>query len=176
MIPPFVMEPPYLTDAQGARRDTSSPGGQRCPPFILPDPCNLTGGVCNLMKRTAKIKPMAGKNYNPRRANGTLRNKHRARLRALGLPCAICGGAIHYGEPSDSAHPLSFVVDEKLPVSRWKEFGYSSAKEAAQDWNNLQPAHYICNATKSNKTAGEMARRMNKIEKKTISWLPDGSW
>ena len=136
----------------------------------------MTGGVCNLMKRTAKIKPMAGKNYNPRRANGTLRNKHRARLRALGLPCAICGGAIHYGEPSDSAHPLSFVVDEKLPVSRWKEFGYSSAKEAAQDWNNLQPAHYICNATKSNKTAGEIARRMNKIEKKTVSWLPDGSW
>lgn len=88
---------------------------------------------------------------NPRYANGTLRRKHRARLKALGLPCGICGGEIHYDEPSDAEHPLSFVIDEIRPVSRWKEFGYASPEEAAQDWTNLQPAHYCCNAAKSNK-------------------------
>jgi 5-methylcytosine-specific restriction endonuclease McrA len=43
------------------------------------------------------------------------------------------------------------VVDEIIPVSRWREYGYSSAEAAAQDWSNLQPAHYCCNAAKSNK-------------------------
>ena len=122
-----------------------------------------------------------GKRYNPRRANGTLRNKHRARLRALGLPCAICGGPIHYGEPSDSAHPLSFVIDERLPVSRFAEFGYSSREEAAQDWNNLQPAHYICNLRKKNKTSQELIideqKRYSAGPGKTVSgWSSDGAW
>lgn len=91
---------------------------------------------------------------NPRYKNGTLRRKHRQRFKAMGAPCGICGGrlgAIHYEEPSDSKHPLSFVIDEIRPVSRWKEYGYSSAAAAAQDWANLQPAHYICNQLKSNK-------------------------
>lgn len=72
----------------------------------------------------------------------------------MGLPCAICRGKlgeIHYDEPSDHLHPLSFVIDEKIPVSRWREFGYSSPRAVAEDWNNLQPAHWICNAKKSNK-------------------------
>lgn len=89
---------------------------------------------------------------NPRYANGNLRRKYRARLKALGLPCGICGGPINYDEPSDSKHPFSFVIDEIRPVSRWKEFGYPSPEAAAQDWANLQPAHYCCNAAKSNKT------------------------
>ena len=122
-----------------------------------------------------------GKRYNPRRANGTLRNKHRARLKALGLPCAICGGAIHYGEPSDSAHPLSFVIDERLPVSRFAEFGYSSREEAAQDWNNLQPAHYACNLRKKNKTNQELIINEQKrysagAEKAVLGWSSDGAW
>ena len=72
----------------------------------------------------------------------------------MGLPCAICKGAlgdIHYDEPSDAKHPLSFVIDEIKPVSMWNVFGYDSPRRAAEDWNNLQPAHYICNAKKSNK-------------------------
>ncbi|MFQ9761815.1 MAG: hypothetical protein ACLRYE_00705 [Gemmiger formicilis] len=67
---------------------------------------------------------------NPRYANGSLRRKHRARLRAMGCECGICHGRfgpIHYDEPSDAAHPLSFVVDEIRPVSKWRQFGYSSA-------------------------------------------------
>ena len=65
---------------------------------------------------------------NPRYKNGTLRNKHRARLKAMRCPCGICKGRlgeIHYDEPSDYQHPLSFVIDEIIPVSKWKEFGYS---------------------------------------------------
>lgn len=91
---------------------------------------------------------------NPRYANGTKRRKNRARIKALGMPCGICRGRlgpIHYDEPSDCRHPLSFVVDEIKPVSRWKEFGYSSARACAEDFDNLQPAHYICNQMKSNK-------------------------
>ena len=92
---------------------------------------------------------------NPRQTNGNLRRKHRARLKAIGGPCGICGGRlgpIHYDDPSDAKHPLSFVIDEIRPVSKWKQFGYDSPEQAAQDWNNLQAAHYICNQAKGNKT------------------------
>ena len=95
-----------------------------------------------------------GYKKNPRYANGNLRRKYRARFKAMNAPCGICGGRlgeIRYDEPSDSKHPLSFVIDEIYPVSRWREFGYDSPEEAAKDWNNLQAAHYCCNAAKSNK-------------------------
>lgn len=91
---------------------------------------------------------------NPRYQNGALRRKHRARLKAIGGPCGICGGKlgpIHYDEPSDARHPLSFVVDEIRPISKYKLFGYESREDAANDWNNLQPAHWCCNAAKGNK-------------------------
>lgn len=88
---------------------------------------------------------------NPRSQNGTLRRKNRARFKAMELPCHICGKPIHYDEPSDSKHPLSFVIDEIIPVSKWKEYGYDSPRQVAEDPNNLAPAHYICNARKSNK-------------------------
>lgn len=111
---------------------------------------------------------------NPRYANGALRRKHRARLKAMNAPCGICSGRlgdIHYDEPSDPQHPLSFVVDEIRPISRWREFGYESKRAAAEDWDNLQAAHYICNAKKSNKTIAEMA-------KKPLSkpFIVDGEW
>lgn len=109
---------------------------------------------------------------NPRSKNGGLRRKHRARFKAMGRPCGICGGRlgpIHYDEPSDSKHPLSFVIDEKIPVSRWKEFGYESAEAAAQDWNNLQAAHYCCNAAKSNKIIKKEVGR-------SLLNIPDGNW
>ena len=108
--------------------------------------------------------------YNPRSHNGSLRRKNRARLKAMGLPCHICGRPIHYDEPSDSKHPLSFVIDEKIPVSRWKEFGYRSAREVAEDWNNLAAAHYICNQKKSNFVVGDRIR----VER--VGNASDGEW
>ncbi len=107
---------------------------------------------------------------NPRYKNGNLRRKYRARFKAMNAPCGICGGRlgpIHYDEPSDHLHPLSFVIDEIHPVSRWKEFGYGSAAEAAKDWNNLQAAHYCCNAAKSDKTELTVIKKQNVV---------DGDW
>lgn len=114
-----------------------------------------------------------GTKINPRYHNGTRRRKYRARLKAMGAPCGICGGRlgeIHYDEPSDSKHPLSFVVDEIKPVSRWKEFGYESAEACVDDFNNLQAAHYICNLKKSNRVKGEPVSRAQKV------FVSDGAW
>lgn len=114
---------------------------------------------------------------NPRHQNKTLRNKYRARLKAMGCECGICHGAlgpIHYEEPSDSKHPLSFVIDEVKPVSRYKEFGYPSPRAAAEDWSNLQAAHWICNAKKSNHVAGE--ERLNKNILRIMPIEQDGAW
>ena len=110
---------------------------------------------------------------NPRYANGTMRRKHRARFKARGDECGICHGKlgpIHYDEPSDAQHPLSFVIDEIRPVSRWKEFGYDSPQAAAQDWSNLQAAHYVCNAMKGNKTSVKINKKKIQINE------PDGEW
>lgn len=112
---------------------------------------------------------------NPRSSNGNLRRKHRARFKAMNAPCGICGGAlgdIHYNEPSDAQHPLSFVIDEIKPISKWKQFGYDSPKAAANDWNNLQAAHRFCNAKKSNKV-GFAIKVPENVRKDTIK---DGEW
>lgn len=113
---------------------------------------------------------------NCRYANGSLRRKYRARFRAMAAPCGICNGRfgeIHYNEPSDSKHPLSFVIDEIKPVSRYKEFGYSSPRAAAEDWNNLQAAHYYCNACKSNKVDFSFDNKAQKVRKMIVR---DGDW
>ena len=117
---------------------------------------------------------MARSTANPRYANGNLRRKHRARFKAMGAPCGICGGKlgqIHYDEPSNAQHPLSFVIDEDRPVSRWREFGYSSAKACAQDWANLQAAHYCCNAAKGAKLMGDVV-----VFRRSVSTELDGDW
>lgn len=121
--------------------------------------------LASLSIRDDEWEPAAGsagdnsnKMSNPRYSNGNLRRKYRGRFKAMDAPCGICRGrfgAIHYDEPSDAQHPLSFVIDEIKPISRWKEFGYSSPEAAAKDWGNLQAAHYCCNAAKSNKVANE---------------------
>ena len=89
-------------------------------------------------------------------------------------PCGICGGAlgpIDYTAPSNAGHPFSFVIDEIRPVSKWRQFGYDSPEAAAQDWENLQPAHYCCNAAKSNKTFSDSPRRLPQ----SLSII-DGEW
>ncbi len=110
---------------------------------------------------------------NPRYANGSLRRKHRARFKAMGAPCGICNGKlgpIHYDEPSDAQHPLSFVIDEIRPVSKWRQFGYASPRAAAEDWNNLQPAHYWCNAQKGNSISPQGGKQQKNV------FVKDGTW
>jgi len=101
---------------------------------------------------------------NPRYRNGNLRRKYRARFRAMDAPCGICQGRfgpIHYDEPSDHEHPLSFVIDEIKPISKYKEFGYESREAAAMDWNNLQAAHFCCNAAKADKILTAPLRKVS---------------
>ena len=104
---------------------------------------------------------------NPRYKNGNLRRKHRARIKAMGLPCHLCGRPIHYDEPSDSQHPWSFVIDEIIPVSKWREYGYASPEKVAEDFNNLAPAHYSCNAHRGNKVLTIQHNANN---------ISDGNW
>ena len=110
---------------------------------------------------------------NPRYKNGNFRRKMRARFKAMDAPCGICSGRfgpIHYDEPSDHNHPLSFVIDEIKPISRYKEFGYSSKEEAAKDWSNLQAAHYCCNAAKSNKVGVKIEKKISKTVTASREW------
>lgn len=113
---------------------------------------------------------------NPRYKNGARRRKIRARLKAQRGVCGICRGRlgpIHWDEPSDSMHPLSFVVDEIHPVSRWRQYGYSSPTEAALDWNNVQAAHYICNLQKGARDGWVSGKNVQKKEQNNIL---DGDW
>lgn len=115
------------------------------------------------------------KSNNPRTANGNLRRKHRARFKAMGAPCGICGGRlgpIRYDQPSDAQHPLSFVIDEIRPIGKYRLYGYESREAAAQDWSNLQAAHYVCNAAKSDKT-GKTAQGSQTLRRVFVA---DGEW
>lgn len=87
---------------------------------------------------------------NPRRANGARRDAIRARWRSIGDPCWLCGRAIDYtlGMVVDEhgrrrPHPMSFVVDEIVPVSRGGD---------PLDFANTRPAHWICNARRGDGT------------------------
>lgn len=93
---------------------------------------------------------------NPRRANGSRRDKIIAYWRSQGQPCALCHLPIDYsapywiesgrfredGTPIMTVNPDAFVVDEIVPVSR----GGSPF-----DRENTQPAHARCNSRKGNK-------------------------
>ena len=102
------------------------------------------------------IRPAHGyankaKKPNPRRANGAARDAIRARWRAIGDPCHICGKPIDYslGMVRDAVsgkkrpHPMSFVVDEIVPVSK----GGSPL-----EFENTRPAHWVCNARRGDGT------------------------
>lgn len=84
----------------------------------------------------------------------------------------MCGGAIDYTLPPND--PRAFVIDEVLPVSRWREFGYPSPRAAAEDFNNLRAAHRICNARKSNKTIKELQHAPKAHKRPFIA--SDGEW
>lgn len=85
---------------------------------------------------------MSGK-PNPRRQNGARRTKLRRRVADEGAPCHLCGKPIDYTLPA--GHPMSFELDEIIPVSRG---GDPLARE------NVAPAHRICNQRRGNKMLG----------------------
>jgi 5-methylcytosine-specific restriction endonuclease McrA len=78
--------------------------------------------------------------YNPRYKNGNARRRLRARVKAEGRACGICGKPIDYTLPA--GHPMSYELDEIIPIS----LGGSPI-----EYNNVQPAHRRCNQLKSNK-------------------------
>ena len=88
---------------------------------------------------------------NPRYSNGHARRVIRARLKARGDVCGICGRSIDYSlgmivderTGKKRPHPMSYVVDEILPVSK----GGSPI-----DINNCRAAHWLCNARRGDGT------------------------
>lgn len=76
---------------------------------------------------------------NIRYANGSRRRAIRARWKSIGAPCALCGKPIEYSLPA--GHPMSFEVDEIVPVSKGGD---------PLDFRNTQPTHRICNQRKGN--------------------------
>lgn len=60
----------------------------------------------------------------------------RAALKAMGLPCHLCGREIDPDLPP--THRLSFTVDHALPVSRG----------GTDEVSNLRPSHRACNSAK----------------------------
>ena len=108
---------------------------------------------------------------NPRISNGAARRAIRARWKAIGDPCHLCGKPIDYSlgmivderTGKKRPHPMSFVVDEIIPVSRYREGGFESPEQAAITWGNTQPAHYICNARKGNSITQADTSRKNGV-------------
>ena len=87
---------------------------------------------------------------NSRRANGSRRTALRNWLRSLGRPCWIC---VEFGLPGDidydlpAGHPMSFEVDELVPVSLGGD---------PLDPANVDAAHRRCNQWRGNRTVGQV--------------------
>lgn len=75
---------------------------------------------------------------NPRRRNSNARNKLRAKHKAAGETCYICGQAIDY--TLKPPHPYSYVLDETIPIKHGGN-PYS--------YDNTHAAHWWCNRIKS---------------------------
>lgn len=58
----------------------------------------------------------------------------------MGMDCHLCGRPIDYALPA--GHPMSFEVDELVPVSKGGD---------PLDFNNVAAAHRICNQRRGNR-------------------------
>lgn len=94
--------------------------------------------------------PSSQPKENVRVKNGGARRRLRLRLKARRDPCWICQA---FGRPSEidyslpARHPMSFEVDELVPVSR----GGSPT-----DIDNVAATHRICNEWRGNKSVEEV--------------------
>lgn len=98
-----------------------------------------------------------------KRGSDAMRSKLRLRLAAEGRPCWICVEAGKSGRIDYSLrfpHPYSFVVDEKVPVSKYWLGGYPTPQAAALDYGNLLAAHKCCNEWRGNMTYEETVSRI----------------
>lgn len=75
-----------------------------------------------------------------RYSNGSKRRALRARVKAEGRECGICHKPIDYTLPA--GHPMSYELDEIIPFA----LGGSP-----YDYDNVQPAHRLCNQQKGKK-------------------------
>lgn len=80
---------------------------------------------------------------NPRRRAG--RDALWRRVKSLGRPCWICGLPIDPSVPA--GHPLSFELDELVPVSK----GGSPT-----DMRNTAGSHRVCNQWRSNRSVASV--------------------
>lgn len=80
---------------------------------------------------------------NPRYSNGHRRREIRKWLMATQDVCALCGKPID--KTLKTPHPMSFEVDEIVPVSRGGD---------PLDRGNVQASHRECNRRKSNLRQG----------------------
>lgn len=118
---------------------------------------------------------MAG---NARRSNGSRRNANRARMRAEGRGCWICRAfgrpdAIDYSLPA--RHPMSFELDELVPVSKYWLGGYATPEACAMDYANNDATHRCCNNWRKNKTVAqvlELAARARAGKKGARPFVP----
>ena len=91
-----------------------------------------------------------------RYGNGHARRKLRKWLRDQERPCWICrafGRAGHIDYTLKAGHPLSFEVDELVPVS----LGGSPYEKS-----NVDAAHRVCNEWRGNKTVEQVLAIANK--------------
>lgn len=107
-----------------------------------------------------------------KRASYSKRTAIRARLKAMGAPCAICGRPIDYDldwwvDPKDGKrkrHPMSFEYDHRKPRSRGGD----------NSFENAQPAHRKCNQRKGNRMP---ARGAETAQEAQVKQLPTSrSW
>lgn len=96
---------------------------------------------------------------NPRYANGARRRALAARVKAMGMPCWICGLPI---DPMRKAgDPLSFELDELVPVSK----GGSPIDSA-----NVAPAHRCCNQWRGDKPMGRVDAVRSEVRARFGPW------
>jgi 5-methylcytosine-specific restriction endonuclease McrA len=81
------------------------------------------------------------------------RNQMRARLRATGAACHLCGKAVDYTLPSTD--PMSFVVDHVTAVVRG----------GRDDITNAAAAHRICNSRRGARDHDNRVRRSGSLDR-----------
>lgn len=94
-----------------------------------------------------------------RYSNGSRRRALVRRVKAMGMPCWICGMPIDAALPA--GHPLSFELDELVPVSK----GGSPTDPA-----NVAGVHRLCNQWRSNKSMGSVEDIKSEVVRRFGGW------